>query len=233
MTFPLPGSFGLFSAEVLLLAVVGCTVWFVGNLLMPQLPAAVVPGPVTAPMPDVHPADLDRITRFELGGTPIRGEKLDVASEIRWTLSALKPRAAFGLVRLEVAVQPGLALWLDQTACRKMLLDVVGQVMEAAPTGRVLVTAFLHGGRVQIGASNDSAVLSREAAASALRPVDAIVAFHGGSLEVDSRAGQGMTATIRLPRFTQAPAPATPAATVTAAPARPAIAEPLEASLQG
>jgi hypothetical protein len=232
MNFPLLGGLGLFGEEVLILAVTASVVWFLSNLMMPRLPAAIVPGPVSAPLPEVHPADLDRITRFELGSLTLRGERLDVAGEVRWVLAALRPRAAFGLVRLEVAVQPGLALWLDPRACRKLLIDVVGQAIEAAPTGRVLVTAFTHGGRVQIGVSNDCAVLPREAAETALRSVREIVAFHGGSLEVDSRAGQGITTVIRLPPCTQPASPPTQAAATPApAPAKQAIQQPLEAGL--
>ncbi len=234
MTFPMLGGFGVFG-EMLVLGAAGSVVWFVGNLMMPRLPPAVVPGPVSAPMPDVHPADLDRVTGFELGSQTTRSERLDVASEIRWVLAALKPRASFGLVRLEVAVQPGLALWLDQRACRKLLIEAVGHAIEAAPTGRVLVTAFSHGGRVQIGVSNDCAVLPRAAAETALRSATGIAALNGGSLQIDARAGQGMTTTIRLPPYAQpAPSPAAPAAAASAAasgPARQPAQPALEAGL--
>ena len=89
MNFPLLGGLGLFGEEVLILAATGSLVWFVSNLMMPRLPAAIVPGPVHAPMPDVHPADLDRVTGFELASPSMRGERLDVATEIRWVLPAL------------------------------------------------------------------------------------------------------------------------------------------------
>ena len=69
----------------------------------------------------------------------------------------------------------------------------VGHAIEAAPTGRVLLTAFRMAAGCSSACLNDCAVLPREAAETALRSATEIVAFHGGSLEVDSRAGQGMT----------------------------------------
>jgi hypothetical protein len=156
--------------------------------------------------------ELEEILHYEPGLLSFRGERLDVATEARWAMSALAGRAARLGSRLELAVSPGLAVWMDPRAFRKLLAEIVAQAIGAAPCGRVLLTAAPHGGRVQIGVSHDSPAASREALETALRPAAEIAALNGGTLEVTVRAGQGGTVRVRLPEPAANPAPATDAA---------------------
>jgi hypothetical protein len=184
-------------------------------------------GTVLAQQDTPDSPELDEILRFEPGVLSFRGERLDVATEAQWTMTALAGRAARQGVGLELAVSPGLAVWMDRRACRKLLVQIVGQAIADAPGGRVLLTGCPHGGRVQIGVTHDGQPAAREALETALRPSTEIAALNGGTLEVKVRAGQGATVLVRMPEPAANPAQASdPTATAAAATARQAQRTP-------
>ena len=163
--------------------------------------AAAMGGPATLTDPD-----LEEIQRFEPSILSCRGELLDVAAEARRAMEALRSRADRSRVRMEVAVTPGLEAWMDPRAFRKLLVEMLAQAIDAAPCGRVLVTAAPHGGRVQIGVTHDGFARSRESLEGTLRPVSQIAALSGGTFEVVGRAGQAATVLVRLPEPVAHPA---------------------------
>jgi hypothetical protein len=152
--------------------------------------------------------ELQDILRFEPSMLNSRGERLDVAAEANWALAALAGRAARKGVRLELAISPGLALWMDPRAFRKLLVEIAARAIGDAACGRVLLTGCRHGGRVQIGISHDGPPAGREELETALRPSTEIAALNGGTLEVSLRTGQGATVLVRMPEPAPAPAPA-------------------------
>lgn len=202
-------SFGLFSGKLLALGSAVCLLVIGAGLVTGRRHrSGTAPA---APAMSIHPADLEANARFELSALMLRGERLDAASQVRWVLAAVRPQAEARHVRLEAAVRPGLAVWLDPRAFRKLMVDIVGQAVAAAPGGKVLVTGGEHGGRAQLAVVHDGPAPERGTVELALRSATEIVAFHGGSLEVDVRPGQGVTAIVRLPAFVGAPTRATAA----------------------
>jgi hypothetical protein len=137
--------------------------------------------------------------RFELGRTPFSAGLLDVAAEVRAVLDQVEPEAAPAFVRLELAVQPGLSVHADRRAFRDIVGNLVRYAVRRSPCGQVLVGGMRHGGRVQISVTDDGAVASEGAQASALRDVGGLIALLGGTIHVETRAGEGTTVLVRLP----------------------------------
>ena len=152
-----------------------------------------------------------------------RGERLDVATEAHWAMTVLAGRAARQGVGLELAVSPGLAVWMDPRAFRKLLVETVAQAIARRPGPGPADRGARMAEEVQIGVSHDGVAAPREALETALRPSTEIAAMNGGTLEVKVRAGQGATVLVRMPEPTAHPAQASNAtATPTAAaPSRP------------
>jgi hypothetical protein len=79
--------------------------------------------------------------RFPLEQGALQCAVLDVAAEAEAVLQGLQNLAARQLVRLEVAVQPGLAIVGDQRAFRETLGELARSAIEQSPCGCVLLTA--------------------------------------------------------------------------------------------
>jgi hypothetical protein len=136
---------------------------------------------------------------FSLGRAPFAGDLLDVAAEVRDVLQHMAPEAARGRMRLEMAVQPDLAVHADKLALRTLLGDLVRNAMMHAPAGQVLLSAARFGGRVEIAVTDDGAGTEAEMRQAALREAGQLVALHGGSIHIDARPGEGTTVLVRLP----------------------------------
>ncbi|HVC60437.1 MAG TPA: ATP-binding protein [Acetobacteraceae bacterium] len=180
--------FGLFAAALLGLSAITCGALLLGgwrrHVLARRHDRGWTPAPAAA---------------FSLARTPFVSGMLDVAAEMRDVLGRIGPEAARGLVRLEMAVQPDLAVRTDPLALRALLSDLVGNAIRHAPAGRVLLSAARLGGRVEIAVIDDGAgteVAMREAA---LREAGQLVALQGGTLHIEAHEGQGTTVLVRLP----------------------------------
>ena len=227
-------NFGVAGGEILALGLLA-------GLILLGVNALTAAGTPAAPSraagePGIPAAEIEQIARYEWSALTLRGERLDVAGEVRWVLSAVLPQAVERSVRLEAAIRPDFAIWLDPRAFRKVLSDIVVQAVAAAPGGKILVTGGDHGGRAQIAVTHDGTASARATAELALRGATEIVAFHGGTLEVDGRAGRGMTTIIRLPAFVAAPVRAQAPAQPQAAPpqvAAPRVDAPMTEALLG
>jgi signal transduction histidine kinase len=103
------------------------------------------------------------------------------------------------LVRLEMAVQPGLTVRVDQHAFRVILQELVRTAIEQSPCGCVLLTATRVGCRVHASVSDDGPEADGASRLARLRHAEGIVALQGGSMEINARAGEGTTVTVRLP----------------------------------
>jgi signal transduction histidine kinase len=136
---------------------------------------------------------------FDLGRMPFVGGVLDVAAEVRDVLAQMAAEAARHLVRLEFAVQPELSVHADRLALRAVLSELVGNAVQHAPGGRVLVSAIRLGGRVQIAVIDDGAGPEAAVQEAALREVVQVVALQGGTIDVEVHAGEGTTVLVRLP----------------------------------
>ncbi len=126
---------------------------------------------------------------------------LAVEQEARSVLQELSPAAREGLVRLEIAVQSGLEVRADPRVYRDVLAGLLRHAIAQAPGGRVLLTAARHGGRVQVAVVDDGAGSDPRAQQSSLRDSERLIALQGGTLEINSRPGEGTTVVARWPDF--------------------------------
>lgn len=124
---------------------------------------------------------------------------LDVEFEAREALRQVDGLAAGNRVRLQIAIQPDLAVRADPHGFRRALIEMLENAIGHSPCGKVLVGGTVHGGRVQIAVLDDGQGPDRLAQEAVLRPAERIVALHGGTLHVETRPGQGTLVVMRLP----------------------------------
>jgi signal transduction histidine kinase len=132
------------------------------------------------------------------GAPPVAGG-LDVETELRAVVEQLATLAAQHRVGLELAVQPGLTIRPDARGFREIVRHLLAHSIGHAPAGRVLLGAFLQGGRVHVAVIDDGSGAERAIQQAALRPAERLATLQGATLEIDPRAGQGTTLTLLLP----------------------------------
>lgn len=140
---------------------------------------------------------------------------LDVEVEALAALRQVDALAARNRVQLQIAVQPYLAVHADPCGFRRALVAVLEKAIAHAPCGKVMLGGTRHGGRIQIAVLDDGHGPDRQTQEAALRPVERIVALHGGTLQIEVRPGQGSLVILRLPE------PAAAQAKPTTAPGAP------------
>ena len=133
---------------------------------------------------------------------------LDVEFEAREALRQVDGLAAGNRVRLQIAIQSDLAVRADPHGFRRALIEMLENAIGHSPCGKVLVGGTLHGGRVQIAVLDDGHGPDRLAQEAALRTAERIVALHGGTLQIETRPGQGTLVVMRLPAAASASASA-------------------------
>lgn len=100
---------------------------------------------------------------------------------------------------VDVAIQSALTADFDRDLFRSVLPVMLDSAVRATSDGNLLVTAMRFGGWVQIVVSDDGVADDRAAREGDLRASSHLVAMRGGSLDVDTRRGEGTTTTLRLP----------------------------------
>lgn len=136
--------------------------------------------------------------RFELGQTAFASGMLDVAAEALAVLQQLEGRAAQQLVKLEIAVQPGLAVRADTGAFRSVLYDLLSEAIVRAPCGHVLLGAARVGSRVQISVTDDGPNVNGAMRLAALRDAERLAALQGATMQIEARPTEGTTVYFRL-----------------------------------
>lgn len=158
--------------------------------------SAVAPQPAGNDVaePDARPASaVDGLL------VPLNATVLNVEAEARSVMRELASLASERLVRMELAVQPGLSVRADPRVFHEVLSGLVKHSLAQAPTGRVLVAGSRHGGRVQLAVLDDGMGADPQLQASDLRAPERLMALQGGTLEITSRAGEGSTVLARWP----------------------------------
>jgi len=165
-------------------AAIGWSVrWFRRRLLARRQPATeIAPAPRHVDLPLSRKADL-----------------LDVDAEARAALAGLVSRAAQQHVQLEVAIEPGLLVHMSPRSLHEVLDSLLVHAIGAAPGGHVLLGGMRRGGRAHVAVIDDGAGVDARVQRAELRQVEEIVALLGGTLEIDSRAGEGTAVLVRLP----------------------------------
>lgn len=125
--------------------------------------------------------------------------ELDVEQEVASVFASLQEMARHHQVELQASVQPRLTVWADPCALRQMLAGMAARAIERTEGGGVLVSATWHGGRVQVGVSDDGPATDPAILMGALRQVEQCAALQGGTLEIACDKPRGVRVVLRLP----------------------------------
>lgn len=128
----------------------------------------------------------------------IGAARLDIRQAVNAALCRLDGAAARQGVRFEVAIETGLHVQMTSDGLTNVLDATLSHAIAQAPTGKVMICAMRHGGRIQIGILDDGDGPDRLTQESRLRGAVEIVGLQGGTLEIINRAG-GSCVMIRLP----------------------------------
>ncbi len=142
---------------------------------------------------------------------------LEVRQETDSALRRLAGEAARQGVRLEVAIEPGLRVFMPRAGFRQVLDTIISHAIAQACGGKVMIGAMRHGGRIRLVILDDGVGADRMTQESRLRDVTQVVALQGGTVEITTRH-EGSVVAIRLPE----------AASATTLPAAHAIREAAE-----
>jgi len=130
-------------------------------------------------------------------GPPLRADgRLDVATEARTVVGLFATLATQRGVQMELAVESGLMVRMEQGQFHELLGAVLTHAIHAG-SGRVLLGAMRHAGRVQIAIMDESRGTTRGQQEADLRPAARLAALQGATLEVDARP-EGTTILLRL-----------------------------------
>ncbi len=159
-------------------------------------------------------------TRLSIKAIPAQAASMDA-------LRDLDRAAARQLTHLSIAAAHDLMVRADPLALHEVLVDIVGAAIGRAPCGSVLVSARLHGGRIEIGVTDDGEAKSADLLSAVSATSQEILALHGATLEARTAAYGGTQVLLRL----LAP-PVRARAEAGAAQAAPALVQP-EQETQG
>lgn len=135
---------------------------------------------------------------FILGRTRLSVEAIPAQAAIMDAMRSLDRVAARHLTHLSIAAVDGLMVRADPLALHEVLVDVVGAAIGRTPCGSVLVSARLHGGRIEIGVTDDGSATNVDAMSAASDTSREILALHGATLEARSAAYGGTEVMLRL-----------------------------------
>ena len=180
-------------------------------------------------------SDILDIAKIEAGKFVLDFQNVDLTEGVAYCVRLVKKRADEGNVKL-VTLLPaqGLTFTADQRAFRQILLNLLSNAIKFSRPGdevevsarftgeRLAITVRDHGigmsesllarvGRPFEQAINDP-VHAREGTGLGLSLVHALVAQHGGVINIESREGWGTAVTFELPRTQAAPKAANAAA---------------------
>lgn len=123
---------------------------------------------------------------------------LDVQTEVRAVANDFAWLASQRGVRLMFAVEPRLAVRMDRDRLRELLGAMLTHAIHAKSTGRVLLGAMRHAGRVQIAVIDEATGVDRATQQAELQHAMQLAAMQGATLEVDVRPNEGTTLLLRL-----------------------------------
>ena len=137
--------------------------------------------------------------RLSLAQVPFANEWLELRPVVEAVMAEARPRARRNGTRLKHAIASNLGVRGDRRIVHEIVSDLVEHAVDAAPHGRVLLTAASRGGRVQLTVSDDGSGGSEEQRRAALATTSELLALLGGTMHVDASGGVGTTVIVRLP----------------------------------
>lgn len=166
--------------------------------------------------------DILDLSTVEVGGVPLTFEPLNIAGIVEDCVRSVSLDAARGDIRIDVDVPDGLApLVADARAVRQILLNLLSNAIKATPAGGLIGVSAGVTGNMHVLVVRDtgrgvsehlvpsmtdpfttidrSAYQAREGKGLGLAIVKSLVTQHRGVLRIQSRLGEGLTATVELP----------------------------------
>ena len=167
--------------------------------------------------------DVLDISKVEYGKLELIEEAVDLAEIIDGSLRLVRERADAAEVALAVEMPAPLPpLWADSRRIKQILLNLLSNAIKFTPPGgQVRLRAVARGDGLVLAVEDSGIGMDASGLELAMRPfgqVDsklarkysgtglglplskAFVALHGGTLEVESRPGEGTVVTVTLPR---------------------------------
>jgi signal transduction histidine kinase len=158
----------------------------------------------------------------EAGALDLDETEVDIAAEIGSALAGIGPQAARGRLSVQAEIEAGLPrLLADARRVRQILLNLLSNAIKFTPPGgEVRLRAFRRGGDIVIGVADTGIGIAPEDIAKAFesfRQIDSrlsrryegaglglpltkqLVERHGGTIALESRVGEGTTATVTFP----------------------------------
>jgi hypothetical protein len=124
--------------------------------------------------------------------------RADAGAAIRLALKRLAPAMAAQSIRVEVAAASGLMVRMRGAALADLLEEMLVATIHAAPAGRILLSAKVHGEGICISITDDVPGADPDVRRAGIRVLMERVAMRGGALDVDVRPAEGTTMTLRL-----------------------------------
>jgi len=165
--------------------------------------------------------DLLFVARLEAGELDLHPQEMDVAAIVRQSIEEARPRAAGKSIELGCEVQSVPPIDADKGRMFQLLDNLVSNAIKFTPEGgRVDVRVLVRDGRVRIEVADTGIGISEEdqrrlfqrffrAETATARHIpgtglglyisSAIATAHGGSIDVESRPGEGTTFCVELP----------------------------------
>ncbi len=167
--------------------------------------------------------DILDLSKIEAGADELDEEVLDVTEVAHSVLRVVRQRAEKAGIAIEWSGDTGLPrLHADARKLKQALLNLLANAIKFTPSGGLVALRIFcdESGAFVIQVADNGIGMAKENIATALRQfgqiesalnrkydgtglglplTKALVELHGGSLELDSRLGEGTTVTIRLP----------------------------------
>jgi signal transduction histidine kinase len=166
--------------------------------------------------------DVLEFSKAEAGALDLEEGEVDLGGEIASALAGMNAQAARGRLTLKADIEAGLPrLFADGRRVRQILLNLLSNAIKFTPPGGdVRVRAWSDNGRLAVMVADTGIGIAPEDIAKAFesfRQIDSrlsrryegagiglpltkqLVERHGGTIALDSRVGEGTTATVTFP----------------------------------
>lgn len=166
--------------------------------------------------------DLSELAKAESGRLELERADVDLGSVVDSVVAGLAPFALEKGIKVGIETEPGTLGCFDEDKLRQVVVNLLGNAIKFTPQGGRVDVRVLDGGAQVLVAVKDNGPgiapedqdliferfsrvdKSRNRATGGsgigLTIADELVRLHGGSIEVDSRLGEGSTFTVILPK---------------------------------
>ncbi len=167
--------------------------------------------------------DVLDLSKVEAGKLELFLEPVRLSDAIATCVGLMQPRAESAQVRLEAELpEPSVTVWADELRLRQILLNLLSNAVKFTPaSGEVRLGATAQGDMVRMTVSDTGIGMRPPDVALALEPfsqvdgslarrfegtglglplVKCLTEMHGGTLDIQTRLGEGTTVTVSMPQ---------------------------------